>query len=333
MDRGSDFWRNEVVAFLALSTIKGVGYWTLFRLMLPAGEGFKDFLKNSPISVLEKELEVSLLLDEESPEEWQHKVWEAGLQLARELAKHRTRLVFRDQEEFPGSLKETEDGPRWLFIQGDIRALHNRPIAVVGTRKPSKDGEFLARYVVAALAHSERTVVSGLAFGIDQVAHQESLRYGLPTVAVLGNGIFLDYPKGSQEIREKILMNGGAVITEYLPHQTYSGQNFVRRNRIQAGLSEFVIPVEWKVKSGTAHTVEYASKYQRKVVNVFLPGTAKVRPELDFSERSRGAVSFEIPRETEQLLELLDLDAFPVRLETEQSKEVAAEPVQQSLKI
>ncbi|MBE0401930.1 DNA-protecting protein DprA [Halomonas sp. FME1] len=332
MDRGANFWRNEVVAFLALSTIKGVGYWTLFRLMLP-GKGFKDFLKHSPISVLEKELKVSLLLDGESPEEWQHRVWEAGLQLARELAKYRARLVFRDQEEFPGRLKEIEDGPRWLFIQGDIRTLYNRPIAVVGTRKPSKDGEFLARYVVATLAHSERTVVSGLAFGIDQVAHQESLRYGLPTVAVLGNGIFLDYPKGSQEIREKILMNGGAVITEYLPHQSYSGENFVRRNRIQAGLSEFVIPVEWKIKSGTAHTVEYASKYQRKVVNIFLPGTAKARPEMVFSERARGATSFEIPRETEQLIALLDLDTSSLQVDSEQSEDIATEPVQQNLEI
>lgn len=332
MNRGADFWRNEVVAFLALSTIKGVGYWTLYRLKL-SGKGFKDFLKNSSISELEKELKLSLLADDESPEEWQHRVWEAGLQLARELAKHRTRLYFRNQEEFPSKLNEIEDGPRWLFVQGDVRILQHRSIAVVGTRKPSTDGEFLTRYVVANLAHSERTVVSGLAFGIDQVAHQESLRYGLSTVAVLGNGIFLDYPKGSQDIREKILMNGGAVITEYLPQQIYSGENFVRRNRIQAGLSEFVIPVEWKIKSGTAHTVEYAAKYQRKVINVFLPGTRNVRPELDFSERVRGATSFEIPGETDQLSKLLELKSSELKMDSLQSQDLSVAPVQQSFKI
>ncbi|MAB50254.1 DNA-processing protein DprA [Marinobacter sp.] len=306
MNHETEYWRNEVVAFLALSAIKGVGYWTLYRLASPE-QGFKEFLKNSPISVLEKELKVTLLLDGETAEDWQNRIWEAGLNLARNLSQKSVRLYFRAQPEFPVKLKEIEDGPRWLFVQGRVGNLHNRSIAVVGTRKPSQDGEFLTRYVLALLAGSKRTVVSGLAFGIDQVAHEQSLRFGLPTVAVLGNGIFLDYPRGSQEIRARILENGGTVITEYLPNQTYSGENFVRRNRIQAALSEVVVPVEWKIKSGTAHTVEYAYKYRKKIVNVFLPGTQHARAELQFSERLRGAKSFELPRQTPELAALFEL--------------------------
>lgn len=325
MNQHAEYWRNEVVAFLALSTIKGVGYWTLYRLELSEG-GFKDFLKNSPISVLERELKISDLLDGETPEEWQRRIWGAGLQLARDLGQKRTRLYFRDQNEFPRQLREIDDGPRWIFVQGEINNLHRRSVAVVGTRKPSQDGEFLARYLLALLANTNFTVVSGLAFGIDQVAHRESLRFGLPTVAVLGTGIFLDYPKGSQEVREEILKNGGTIITEYLPSQTYSGENFVRRNRIQAALSDLVVPVEWKIKSGTAHTVDYAYKYGKKVVNVFLPGTAGTRPELAFSERLRGAKSFEVPRENSSLAEMFDLSLM-------ETNDTSEEPQQQSLNI
>ncbi|MEQ5815168.1 DNA-protecting protein DprA [Marinobacter sp. NFXS11] len=325
MNQNAEYWRNEVVAFLALSTIKGVGYWTLYRLDLNEG-GFKDFLKNSPISVLERELKVSNLLDDETPEEWQRRVWDAGLQLARDLGQERVRLYFRDQNEFPPQLRAIEDGPRWIFVQGEVNNLHRRSVAVVGTRKPSQDGEFLARYILALLANTEFTVVSGLAFGIDQIAHRESLRFGLSTVAVLGTGIFLDYPKGSQEVRDEILRNRGTIITEYLPSQTYSGENFVRRNRIQAALADLIVPVEWKIKSGTAHTVEYAYKYGKKVVNVFLPGTALNRPELAFSERLRGAKSFEVPKQNSSLADMFD----PSLLETNDSSQ---EPQQQSLNI
>ncbi|MDV2080373.1 DNA-processing protein DprA [Marinobacter xestospongiae] len=325
MDHKADYWRNEVVAFLALSSIKGVGYWTLYRLKLP-GEGFKDFLKSSSIPVLEEKLKVSLLLDGESPEDWQRRIWETGLKIARELGQIGVRLYFRGQKEFPVQLRAINDGPKWLFVQGEVRNLHNRSIAVVGTRKPSADGEFLTRYVIALLANSGRTVVSGLALGIDQVAHQQSLRFGLSTVAILGNGILLDFPRGSKKLRAEILLNGGTIVTEYLPSQTYSGENFVRRNRIQAALSEFVVPVEWNIKSGTAHTVEYAHKYSRQVVNIYLPGTEVNRPELKFSENYRGAKSFEVPKQTNALTELFEQPLS-------ESSENSAPPEQQSFEI
>lgn len=325
MERNAEYWRNEVVAFLALSSIKGVGYWTLYRLKLPE-EGFKDYLKNSSIPDLEEKLKVPLLQNGESPENWQRRVWEAGLKLARDLGQTGIRLYFKEQKEFPSQLRAINDGPRWLFVQGEVRNLNNRSIAVVGTRKPSVDGDFLTRFVIALLANSGWTVVSGLALGIDQIAHQQALRFGLPTVAVLGNGILLDFPRGSKEIRDAILVNGGTIVTEYLPTQTYSGENFVRRNRIQAALSKFVIPVEWNIKSGTAHTVEYAHKYSRQVVNIYLPGTENNRPELEFSEYSRGAKSFEIPKETDALTKLFE---HPLA----ESNKNSAQPEQQSFEI
>ncbi len=87
---------------------------------------------------------------------------------------------------------------------------------------------FLVKLIVSSLYSKDVSTVSGLATGIDQCCHYESLRYGIPTIAVLGNGIFVEYPKGSKELYRAIVSNGGAIVTEYLPEQTYSAENFCK---------------------------------------------------------------------------------------------------------
>jgi DNA protecting protein DprA len=323
VEKDNEYWRNEAVGFLALSTVRGVGYWTLHRLAA-SGIRFKDFLKNSSCSELEKELRVTI---EKSGVDWaqyQKILWGQGLDLARDLGSSYIRLIFRDQEGFPVSLKDIPDGPLWLFVQGNTQNLYEKSVAIVGTRKPSHDGLFLTKYVVAALSSLKLPTVSGLASGIDQLAHEESLRYHIPTIAVLGNGILRDFPKGSEALRKLIVSCGGTVVTEYLPHQSYSAENFVRRNRIQAALCDTLIPVEWSIKSGTAHTVEYAYKYGRKIANVFLPHTTNHRPEIPFSEESRKAVSFEVPMATTELLRYINEGELV---------STSSEPDQQSLDI
>ena len=133
-------------------------------------------------------------------------------------------------------------------------------VTIVGTRKPSEDGLFLARYVGACLADWPAATVSGLAAGIDQLAHESSLRAEVPTIAVLGTGILDNYPKDSQVLRDRILGAGGAIVSEYLPRASYSAENFVQRNRLQAALGRVLIPVEWARRSGTAHTVRFATE-------------------------------------------------------------------------
>ena len=130
---------------------------------------------------------------------------------------------------------------------------------------------WLCDYVGYCLSHWGAATVSGLADGIDQAVHEASIAAGVPTIAFLGTGIQNDYPKGSENLRRRIVEAGGAVATEYLPNESYSRANFVQRNRLQAALGRALIPVEWAVKSGTAHTVRFASELLRPIVGLRVP--------------------------------------------------------------
>lgn len=302
-DANIEYWKSEIVAFLALTSIKGVGYWTL-RKIAESKIGFKEILKSSDLDRLSKFLRVPLL-KEGDWESVQKGLWNKGIEKARELSKKGVKLVFYDQESFPHSLKNIPEPPYWIFVEGALENLHCDSIAIVGTRKPTDDGILITKLIIAAIVDRGLVTVSGLASGIDQIAHIESLRYGIPTIAVLGNGLFHEFPKGSNVLREQIVSSGGTIITEYLPEQSYSAENFVRRNRIQAALCETLIPAQWEVKSGTAHTVEYAFKYGKKIVNLYLPKTYLTRPELDFSLKNRNALNFEIPLNLHGALEYI----------------------------
>src|SRR3546814_20948578 len=106
--------------------------------------------------------------------------------------------------------------------------------------------------VGACLGEWGAPTVSGLAAGIDQLAHEHSLRAGVPTIAVLGTGMLEDYPKGAGRLRDHILGTGGMIVSEYLPMASYRAENFVQRNRYQAALGRILIPDEWTSRTPTA---------------------------------------------------------------------------------
>ncbi len=301
-------WQKEAIAFLAFAFIRGVGYWTMRSIYQQRG-GFLELIKTGSREDFERLTSVKFTLDPDYDwEEYKANLWAVGVDTWKKLGNEGIGLIFHGQPEFPLSLAAIPDPPFWLFVQGDLLNLHTKAVAIVGTRKPTDDGIFLAKYVVAALANRAWPTVSGLALGIDQVVHEESMRYGIPTIAVLGTGINQNYPRGSALLRAEIVRKGGTIITEYLPDQSYSGDNFVRRNRLQAGLCNTLVPVEWNIKSGTAHTVEFAYKYGKKIANVFLPHTYDRRPEIKFAEGAYGAVACEAPQMTALLLQFIEED-------------------------
>lgn len=256
-----EYNKLEAISLLAIQTLKGVGYWSLFNFK-KEGNSFQDIFKGD----LEKAAMHFKIDPEYLTESSLKNLWMTGLSLAKEYSKKGIVILFKNDPSFPKRLKEIQDPPEWLFIEGSIQTINKKCAAIVGSRECDKHGLFLTRIVVALLSEYQCATVSGLAKGIDQEAHSASIEYGVPTIAVLGTGIEKNYPAGSEYLRNKIIENDGAIITEYLPNQSYSKENFVRRNRIQAALSELLIPTQWRIKSGTSHTVKYSKSYNRTIL-------------------------------------------------------------------
>jgi DNA processing protein len=188
---------SEIRSFLALSTVRGVGQKTLFAL----AEGSRSFSEVIEFGPDDEADSSGVRVRTEPP--LSERRWSAirshalgqGDELAALLERLGVSLIFRDDPRFPDQLRDLVRPPRWLFVQGSIELLKQPSLAIVGTRKPSADGLFLARYVGACLGDWAAPTVSGLAAGIDQLAHEHSLRAGVPTIAVLGTGILDEYPR------------------------------------------------------------------------------------------------------------------------------------------
>jgi DNA protecting protein DprA len=301
-----DYWINETIALLALSLMKGVGYWTIRNLTIK-GLSLKQVLKtNTREEFTEYLRQAGCKNANQLSETWENsirEIWQEAVKLYRDLKNQSIEIIHYGQEQFPQQLKEIDEAPQWLFVQGNISLLYQQAIAIVGTRQPSEDGKFLAKYIGGCLAYwKDAVTVSGLAYGIDQTIHQESIRFNIPTIAFLGTGILLNYPANSEKLRHQILEKGGTIVSEYLPSESYSAENFIRRNRLQAGLSQVVIPIEWKPKSGTAHTVRFAKAANRQLICLKLPDWSNLEhPELSVAQEM-GAKIFTIPGEESELI-------------------------------
>ncbi len=287
---------REALAFLTLAAIRGVGHKTLADLA-EAGHRFADVLDDAPAELLPRWAGAG---QDPAPADWGSVLGEAQAQalgVRDRLTEMGVRLLFRDDPRFPRTLLDLERPPHWLFIQGAMAPLAMPAVAIVGTRKPSEDGLFLARYVGACLGDWPAATVSGLAAGIDQLAHESSLRADVPTIAVLGTGILDNYPKGSDAVRQRILDADGTIISEYLPRASYSAENFVQRNRLQAALGRVLIPVEWARRSGTAHTVRFATALKRPIACLRLADWPADRLSLEPGLGQETGAVFTVPRE------------------------------------
>lgn len=287
---------DEVRAFLALATVRGIGQKTLFALA-ESGRSFSKAFDNWPDEAVPLAPRHDKPINDRRWSAMRHHALSQGDHLAEQLEARGVRLLFRDSPGFPPTLLELERPPHWMFVQGSVDRLCEPSIAIVGTRKPSTDGHFLLHYVGACLADWGVPTVSGLAAGIDQLAHEYSLRAGVPTIAVLGTGILEDYPRGSGRLRDHILATGGAIVSEYLPTISYSAENFVQRNRIQAALGSILIPAEWQRRSGTAHTVRFATELRRPIACLRLPDWPRNRVALEPGLGLPGGEIFTVPRE------------------------------------
>ena len=174
---------------------------------------------------------------------------------------------------YPFLLNEIQKPPSKIYIRGILPEPHLPTVAIVGTRKATKDGRGLAKETALELGRAGVVVVSGLAMGIDTAAHEGALDAHGVTIAVLGNGIDSVYPVQNEKLAEEIIANGGAVISEYgAGEPSYKG-NFIERNRIISGISLGTVVIEAPERSGALTTARFAGEDGRAIF-VF-PGPAK----------------------------------------------------------
>ncbi len=186
-------------------------------------------------------------------------------------------------EQFPPLLSEITDPPTQLYIRGTLPPEDNVLLAVVGSRRYSAYGKEACEHLIAGLAGYPISIVSGLALGIDALAHRAALKAGLHTIAVPGSGLSdtVLYPATHRALARDILSAGGALLSEFEPDFRATQWSFPQRNRIMAGLSRAVLIIEASEKSGTLITARLALDYNRDVMVV--PGSI-------FSDTSRGAL-------------------------------------------
>lgn len=166
--------------------------------------------------------------------------------------------ISRYNVNYPESLKTIPQSPPLIYYKGQIKVKTN--IAIVGTRDTSQYAYSTIEKFIAGLSNNDDGVVSGLAVGIDTMAHNIALDCGIYTLAVLPNSLDHIYPKENYGLANRILDNNGALISELAIGINRGKKSFVERNRLQSGVSDYVFPVEMGIKSGTMHTVDFCIK-------------------------------------------------------------------------
>lgn len=255
---------------LALQFQPNIGPTTIKKLLQYYGSETAIFAEKSRISPLGKKIPLPRLTRE-------------CLTLAEQELRHMERngikLCFCTDADFPKRLTACPDAPYMFYYKGENVFNHRKMVAVVGTRNISSYGKDVTRRIIDGLAQYDVCVVSGLARGVDAVAHEQALDSGLKTAAVLGCGLSTIYPDCNERLAHRILDSGSALVSEFSFFTKPDRQNFPQRNRIIAGMSDATIVMETANKGGSVITAYIAQSYNRDVFAV--PGSL-------FSQTSEG---------------------------------------------
>ena len=196
-----------------------------------------------------------------------------GDKILTEIDKHYARLITPDDEDWPEQLNDLAAPPIGLILKGNINALHQPSLAIVGTRNPTSYGARIAGEFAAGFADREWAIVSGGAYGIDSYAHKGALIAEGVTVAVVASGIDINYPAGNTRLFAEIC-ESGAMVTEFMPGHRALPNRFLTRNRLIAALSKATLVVEAAFRSGSLRTARDAAEIFRPVMAIPGPITS-----------------------------------------------------------
>lgn len=183
------------------------------------------------------------------------------------MREHNVEASFYLDPDYPKRLKHCDDGPIVLYKKGNMQLDALRCISIVGTRKATVKGKALCEDLIADLAMYEPTIISGLAYGIDIVAHKTALKCNLDTIGVLASGLDQIYPRQHHSIAQQMQKKGG-LVSDYRSNAQVLPVHFAERNRIVAGLADVTIVVESSLKGGSLITAELANGYHRDVMAI-----------------------------------------------------------------
>ena len=251
---------------IALTLIKGVGVMHARNLMQVVGDEEAVFKESS------RKLEAIPRLSRRVIEEIRNP--EVMRRAERELEfvdRNNLQIHFFTDRSYPQRLTQCIDAPLLLYVKGNTDLNREKTISIVGTRNATRYGEEYCREFIKEISVKlpDILIISGLAYGVDICAHRAALHNGLPTVAVLGHGLDRIYPSLHRQTAVEMLKTG-ALLTEFPSETNPDRHNFVKRNRIVAGMADAVIVVESGVKGGSLTTADIANSYFREVFA--LPG-------------------------------------------------------------
>jgi DNA processing protein len=234
--------RKSVNRVIGISQEKGISIKNAFELGVVNHLAFSDEQMAGALSFADKQIEIAI--------------------------SYGHAIISKLDLEFPQSLKITEDCPSILYCAGNIRLLGKDSVAIIGTREPTKHGELIAERLTNWFSLEGWIITSGLAKGIDSVAHKACIASGGLTISVLAHGLEKVYPAANKRLAGEIVEKNGLLITEYSYNSYVAKSNFVERDRIQAGLSKAVILVQSDLSGGSLHASRAALNYKRYLVVV-----------------------------------------------------------------
>ena len=253
---------QELFHLLALLQIEGVGDIMAKKLINHCGSAEAVFKsKTSQIAAIDG---IGSILIQNLKSKT---VFEKAEQELQFIKSNEINVSYFQDEDYPDRLKHCIDGPVLLFTSGNIELKNKKIISIVGTRQITSYGMEFCRKLIEDLAPLDPVIVSGFAYGVDIFAHQLAMEHNLQTIGVVAHGLNQIYPKTHKKYVAKMEQNGG-FMTEFWSSSNPEKENFVRRNRIVAGISEATIVIESAERGGSLITANIANDYNRDVFAV-----------------------------------------------------------------
>ena len=253
---------QEIFYAMALTRLTNFNYQQALELYKAVGSAQMLFEHRNEIGDIIKDASPRLM---EALKDWDEAMRRAEAEL-RFMEEHRIRALTLNDDDYPQRLTECPDAPIIIYYKGNADLNQEKIVSIVGTRHATLYGQDLIHRFVSELRGlcPQVLIVSGLAYGVDICAHREALANGYPTVGVLAHGLDQIYPYRHRETAAQMLNHGG-LLTEFMSQTNADKPNFVRRNRIVAGMADAVILVESAAKGGGLITAEIAQSYARSV--------------------------------------------------------------------